>query len=76
MYRDRLVPLSRWAQKKREFHEKLKKRDAAEEELVVALIGIAAQYIQTSDLIDFSTEVRSFLDNRTRKDIPLSGGIK
>jgi len=43
------------------------KLEASNAQRVSALIGIAAQYIQTSDLIDFSTEVRSFLDERNKK---------
>lgn len=37
--------------------------------LVVKLIGIAAQYIQTEDILTFSNEVRTFLDERQKTEI-------
>ena len=69
MHRSQLVPLSRWAIKKRAYVAKLKAQKAAEEKLVTDLIGVAAKYIQTSDLHDFSNEVRTLLEEHHKRSL-------
>jgi hypothetical protein len=58
---------SRWSMYKRKA-AKLRAQNKAELRLTVSLISIAAHYIPTDKLLDFSNEVRAFLDERQKPE--------
>jgi hypothetical protein len=62
---------SLWARKKREYILRLKAQIEAEEKFVIDIVGIAAKYIQTEYLYDFTTEVRNKLRERHNVEPPL-----
>jgi hypothetical protein len=58
-----------WARTKRKRVAEIKARKAAENKLVLDVIGIAAQYIETKYLIEFTNEVRARLDEHDNKEL-------